>query len=59
MLFIGSNPEAERDETLGAAACIPTACVTAPGMSDTCPDGFGMAVAHTLLCADNENSAQI
>lgn len=44
---------------LGAAACIPTACVTVPGMSDTCPDGFGMAVTQTLLCADNENSAQI
>lgn len=49
----------QKDETLGAAACIPTACVTAPGMSDTCPDGFGMAVAQTLLSADNENSAQI
>lgn len=29
------------------------------GMSDTYPDGFGMAVAQTLFCADNENSAQI
>lgn len=42
---------------LGVAACIPTACVTTPGMSDTCPDGFGMAVTLTLFCADNENSA--
>lgn len=44
---------------LGVAAFISTACVAAPGMSDTCPDGFGMAVTQTLFCADNENSAQI
>lgn len=37
---------------LGVAACVPTACVTAPGMSDTRPDGFGMAAnaSDASLC---------
>lgn len=30
-------------------------CQCVRGMSDTCPNVYWMAVAQTLLCADNEN----